>query len=72
MEVKVVLEDNKTNFENQLKEFLEKGYQIKDSNFICYNDTERNYSERLNNNLQFKALNNIKYKIIFYALLIKE
>ena len=38
MDVKVILEENKTEFEKQIKEYLEKGYKFKASNFICYND----------------------------------
>ena len=76
MEVKVILEDNKTNFENQIKEYLQKGYKIQASNFICYNDIERDIKRSVKNNItsivELSTLKTTPYKIIFYALLIKE
>ena len=76
MEVKVILEDNKTNFENQIKEYLQKGYKIQASNFICYNYIERDIKTAVKNNItsivELSTLKTTPYKIIFYALLIKE
>lgn len=76
MDIKVILQDNKTNFENELKEYLQKGYKIQDSNFICYNDIERDIKKTLKNNItsaiELSKLKTAPYKIIFYALLIKE
>lgn len=76
MDVKVILEENKTNFENQIKEYLKKGYNIQDSNFICYNDIERDLKKMITKSLQtvteFSEIKTNPYKIIFYALLIKE
>lgn len=76
MDVKVVLEENKTNFENQIKELLENGYKIKASNFLCYNDIERDVKKSITNNLksvvELSQIKNNPYKIIFYALLTKE
>lgn len=75
MDVKVILQDNKTNFEKEIKEYLQKGYRIQDSNFICFNDIERNYNQVFMNNIKSfenKKENNRPYKIIFYALMVKE
>lgn len=76
MEVKVILENNKTEFEKQIKEYLENGYKIKGNNFICYNDIERDVKKALSNNLksviEMSEIKTNPYKIIFYALLIKE
>lgn len=76
MDVKVILEENKTEFEKQIKEYLEKGYKFKASNFICYNDIERDVKKAITNNIKSVAeLSKIKtnpYKIVFYALMIKE
>ena len=76
MEVKVILQENKTNFENEIKEYLSLGYKIKASNFICYNDIERDVKKALTNNLkstiEMSRIKTNPYKIIFYALMIKE
>lgn len=76
MDVKVILEENKSIFEEQLKEKIENGYKIQASNFICYNDIERDVKTALKNNitstLELSKIKTNPYKIIFYALLIKE
>jgi len=76
MDVKVILEENKTIFEKEIKEKTESGYEIKASNFICYNDIERDVKTALKNNitstLELSKIKTNPYKIIFYALMIKE
>lgn len=73
MDVKVILEENKTEFEKQIKEYLEKEYILKDSNFNIYNYHE-NSKIKLSRDLAVKFTEKIKEpnKIVFYALMIKE
>lgn len=73
MDVKVILEENKTEFENQIKKYIEMNYILKDSNFNIYNYHE-NYKIKLSENLNIKYTEKIKdpNKIVFYALMIKE
>lgn len=74
MDVKVILEENKTEFEKQIKEYLEKGYILKNSNFNIYNYYEKDRLENFKKQITFKldeVMKNIN-KIVFYALMIKE
>jgi len=68
MDVKVILEENKTIFEKEIKEKTESGYEIKASNFICYNDIERDVKTALKNNitstLELSKIKTNPYKIL--------
>ena len=72
MEVKVILEDNKTNFENQIKEFIKNGYKIKNSNITTYTKRSMKPLDNINYVVSSQANKIINEQIIFYALMIKD
>ena len=72
IDVKVILEENKTNFENQLKEYLNNEYKIIASNITTYTERSMNPINNIEYVATMKGNKIIQNKIIFYALLEKE
>lgn len=77
MDVKVIMEENKTNFENKLKEYIQNEYKIQSSNVI-FLQTQENVALIGQNTIPSGAFKiytirkDEKIKNCFYALLIKE
>ena len=78
MNVKVILEENKTTFEKELEQYLNEGYKVQSSNisFIQTHEDIKVHSQRPYTTIKEEQLHliskNDKIKSCFYALLIKE
>ena len=71
IDVKVIEEKEKTEFEIKIKEYLENGYKIQNSNMIQYINNIKTQKEKTQTFLNITHDYTI-YDKIYYALLIKE
>lgn len=71
MEVKVIMEERRDNFENEIKKYLENNYKIQNSNIIVINKINNTFKS-IEKNYKTMFNDEKSYTLCFYALLIKE
>ena len=71
IDVKVIMEERRDTFENEIKKYLENGYKIQESNLTIIN-TINSTLKGLAKDYQTIFTKDKSYKFCFYALLIKE
>lgn len=71
MEVKVIMEERRDNFEEEIKKYLELGYKIQGNNIIQINSIDNTMKSIVKDWEKVITKESIK-KFCFYALMIKE
>ena len=71
IDVKVIMEERRDNFESEIKKYLENGYKIQASNLTAINTINSTLKGLTKDYKTILTKDNV-YKFCFYALLIKE
>lgn len=71
MEVKLIMEERRDNFENKVKEFLENGYKIQNYNITTINTTNSTLKGIAKDYNKILTKDSVR-KLCFHALMIKE